>query len=201
MNEQAEQSDVLTTVHRGDEGNILQLTINRPAVHNCVNGTAAAQLLNAWRRFQEDDSLLVAVLHGAGDKSFCSGADLTALESLASIGEATANSGELLKRGTGPMGDWPVQTKPVITVARATPMRRSGTVLSRTYSPGRAAGDVFCRLPAVGVPLVDGGTVYLPRLLGWGNALPLIITGERVSARRGLSILGWCGSWCPRGWA
>ena len=66
MNEQAEQSDVLTTVHRGDEGNILQLTINRPAVHNCVNGTAAAQLLNAWRRFQEDDSLLVAVLHGRG---------------------------------------------------------------------------------------------------------------------------------------
>jgi enoyl-CoA hydratase len=190
MNNPSHEAEVMTTVHPGDEGGILQITINRPTVHNCVNGAAAALLLEAWRRFQDDDSLLVAVLHGAGDKSFCSGADLTALDSLASLGEATANSGELLKRGNGPMGGTRlVQTKPVITMAQGYAYAGGLELFCHGHiriAEPQATFSVACR--RWGVPLVDGGTVYLPRLLGWGNALPLIITGERISAQRAYDI-------------
>ncbi len=119
MNQPADAAEVITQVLPGAEGNILQITINRAAVHNCVNGAAAAQLLAAWQRFQADDSLLVAVLHGAGDKSFCSGADLTALDQLSTLGEQTASRGELEQQGAGPMGGTRlVQVKPVITMAQ-----------------------------------------------------------------------------------
>jgi enoyl-CoA hydratase len=186
----AATADVVTTVHPGEEGDILQITINRPAVHNCVNGAAAALLLAAWRRFQDDDRLLVAVLHGAGEKAFCSGADLKALESLTSLGEATANSGELLKRGTGPMGGSRlVQVKPVITVAQGYAYAGGLELFCHGHiriAEPQATFSVACR--RWGVPLVDGGTVYLPRLLGLGNALPLIITGERISAARAREI-------------
>lgn len=190
MNAAADAPEVVTHVHPGEEGDILQITINRPAVHNCVNGAAAALLLDAWRKFQVDDRLLVAVLHGAGEKAFCSGADLTALDSLASLGEATANSGELLKRGTGPMGGTRlVQLKPVITVAQGYAYAGGLELFCHGHiriAEPQATFSVACR--RWGVPLVDGGTVYLPRLLGWGNALPLIITGERISAHRARDI-------------
>ena len=155
-------------------------------MHNCVNGSAAAQLLAAWQRFQDDDSLLVAVLHGAGDKSFCSGADLTALDQLATLGEETASRGELEQQGTGPMGGTRlVQVKPVITMAQGYAYAGGLELFCHGHiriAEPQATFSVACR--ALGVPLVDGGTVYLPRLLGWGNALPLIITGERISAQR-----------------
>jgi enoyl-CoA hydratase/carnithine racemase len=190
MTGSSQAAEIVTTVHPGDEGDVLEITINRPAVHNCVNGAAAALLLDAWRRFQDDDQLLVAVLHGAGDKSFCSGADLTALDSLASLGEATANSGELLKRGSGPMGGTRlVQTKPVITMAQGYAYAGGLELFCHGHiriAEPQATFSVACR--RWGVPLVDGGTVYLPRLLGWGNALPLIITGERISAGRAHDI-------------
>src|ERR1043165_1620573 len=64
---------VITTRHKAGEGNIFQITINRPDVYNCVNGETASLLLEAWRNFRGDDSLTVTVLHGAGDRSFCSG--------------------------------------------------------------------------------------------------------------------------------
>jgi enoyl-CoA hydratase len=190
MTGSSQAAEIVTTVHPGDEGDVLEIMINRPAVHNCVNGAAAALLLDAWRRFQDDDQLLVAVLHGAGDKSFCSGADLTALDSLASLGEATANSGELLNRGSGPMGGTRlVQTKPVITMAQGYAYAGGLELFCHGHiriAEPRATFSVACR--RWGVPLVDGGTVYLPRLLGWGNALPLIITGERISAGRAHDI-------------
>jgi enoyl-CoA hydratase len=190
MNSSTEAAAIVTCVHPGDEGDILQITINRPAVHNCVNGAAAALLLEAWRRFQDDDRLLVAVLHGAGDKSFCSGADLTALDSLASLGDATANSGELLKRGTGPMGGTRlVQVKPVITVAQGYAYAGGLELFCHGHiriAEPQATFSVACR--RWGVPLVDGGTVYLPRLVGWGAALPLVITGQRISAQRAFEV-------------
>ncbi|HEY4312865.1 MAG TPA: enoyl-CoA hydratase-related protein [Pirellulales bacterium] len=190
MAESTETAEVVTRVLPGDEGNILQITINRAAVHNCVNGAAAAQLLIAWQSFQQDDSLLVAVLHGAGDKSFCSGADLTALDQLSTLGDETASRGQLEQQGAGPMGGTRlVQVKPVITMAQGYAYAGGLELFCHGHiriAEPQATFSVACR--RWGVPLVDGGTVYLPRLLGWGNALPLIITGERISAARAREI-------------
>ena len=165
----AVESPVVTRVHPGDEGDIFEIVINRPAVHNCVDGAAAALLLEAWQRFVRDDRLLVAVLHGAGDKAFCSGADLKALDQLAASAETPVSSGELLKRGTGPMGGSRIiQLKPVITMSQGFTYAGGLELFChgqiRIAEP-QATFSVACR--RWGVPLVDGGTVYLPRLLGW----------------------------------
>ncbi|MBI2825370.1 MAG: enoyl-CoA hydratase/isomerase family protein [Planctomycetia bacterium] len=184
------EAPVLTKVHPGDQGDIFQITINRPAVHNCVNGDAAALLLAAWRRFQQEDRLLVAVLHGTGDQAFCSGADLTALDSLANLGGSPAESADLARRGTGPMGGSRlVQVKPVITMSQGYTYAGGLELFCHGHiriAEPQATFSVACR--RWGVPLVDGGTVYLPRLLGWGCALPLIITGERITAERAHQI-------------
>lgn len=184
---QTDASPVLVTTHAVDGSGILQITINRPEVHNAVNGEAASLLLDAWRRFRDDDSLTVAILHGAGEHAFCSGADLTGLEELARVGAVVEDGAAM---GSGPMGGSRlVQPKPVITVSQG-----------HTYAGGlelfchghirlaepQATFSVACR--RWGVPLVDGGTVYLPRLLAWGAALPLIITGQKISAERAFQI-------------
>lgn len=171
-----------------DGGRILQITINRPEVHNAVNGAAARLLLEAWRAFRDDDSLTVAVLHGAGTKSFCSGADLNALGSLAKFGDQAARAEAQHIRATGPMGGSRiVQHKPVITVTQGYTYAGGLELFCHGHirlAEPQATFSVACR--RWGVPLVDGGTVYLPRLLGWGPALPLIITGQRISAERAL---------------
>jgi len=181
---------VITRVHPGEQGDTFEIQINRPDVHNCVNGAAACLLLEAWRRFQREDRLLVAVLHGAGDKSFCSGADLAALDQLATLGEHTSSSAELRDRGEGPMGGSRlVQVKPVITMSQGYTYAGGLELFCHGHiriAEPQASFSVACR--RWGVPLVDGGTVYLPRLLGWGAALPLIITGERITAERAQQI-------------
>lgn len=172
---------VITREHDTGDGVIWQITINRPEVHNCVNGEAAAKLLAAWEKFRDDDRLVVAILHGAGDQAFCSGADLAAL------GELDAG---MEPAGSGPMGGSRlVQTKPVITVSQGYTYAGGLELFChghiRIAEPG-ASFSVACR--RWGVPLVDGGTVFLPRLLGWGPALPLIITGQRISAERAREV-------------
>lgn len=174
------EPSVLVEQHDTGEGGILQITLNRPAQHNAVDAESAGLLLSAWRRFREDDSLTVAVLHGAGEKAFCSGADLRGLAGLADIGAV-----EL-----GPMGGTRiVQAKPVITVSQGFAYAGGLELFCHGHirlAEPQASFSVACR--RWGVPLVDGGTVYLPRLLGWGNALPLIITGQRISTDRALQI-------------
>ncbi len=168
-------------------GRILQITINRPAVHNAVDGAAARMLLEAWRAFRNDDSLTVAVLHGAGDKAFCSGADLKGLAGLADL---SAEAQQLETRSTGPMGGTRiVQHKPVITMAQGYAYAGGLELFCHGHirlAEPQATFSVACR--RWGVPLVDGGTVYLPRLVGWGAALPLIITGQRISAERAYQV-------------
>ena len=181
---------IITQTHSAEGGDILQITINRPQVHNCVNRETAAALLEAWQRFRDDDSLVVAILHGTGDDAFCSGADLSGLQGLNRLPESSPTTDPSAPEGTGPMGGSRiVQTKPVITVSQG-----------HTYAGGlelfchghirlaepQARFSVACR--RWGVPLVDGGTVYLPRLLGWGPALPLIITGQRIDAQRAYEV-------------
>jgi enoyl-CoA hydratase/carnithine racemase len=178
---------VLVATHAVDGGRILQITINRPKVHNAVNGEAAGLLLDAWRQFRDDDSLTVAVLHGAGEQAFCSGADLAGLEELAKVG-AVVDRGATM--GNGPMGGSRlVQMKPVITVSQGYTYAGGLELFCHGHirlAEPQATFSVACR--RWGVPLVDGGTVYLPRLLGWGSALPLMITGQRISAERASQI-------------
>lgn len=170
---------VLTEVHEVEGGKILQITLNRPEVHNAVNAAAAGLLAEAWRRFRDDEQLSVAILHGAGEQSFCSGADLSGL---AEMGAVAADD--------GPMGGSRIiQHKPVITVSQGYTYAGGLELFCHGHirlAEPQATFSVACR--RWGVPLVDGGTVYLPRLLAWGSALPLIITGQRISAERAFQI-------------
>jgi enoyl-CoA hydratase len=187
---QSKSPPVLTTTHAVQGGNIFEITINRPEVHNAVNAEAAGLLLEAWRRFHDDDALTVAVLHGAGEQAFCSGADLTALDDLAKIGATADDVAAFVRSGTGPMGGSRiVQVKPVITVSQGYTYAGGLELFCHGHiriAEPQASFSVACR--RWGVPLVDGGTVYLPRLIGWGAALPLIITGQRISAERAYQV-------------
>lgn len=190
----AAEPPVLTAVHDVPGGGILQITINRPEVHNAVNGATAQLLLEAWRLFRDDPQLVVAVLHGAGDKSFCAGADLAALGELAHLDprdpRVAQKVDELARHGTGPMGGTRiVQHKPVITVSQGYTYAGGLELFCHGHirlAEPQATFSVACR--RWGVPLVDGGTVYLPRLLAWGSALPLIITGQRITAERAYQL-------------
>jgi enoyl-CoA hydratase/carnithine racemase len=181
---------VLVARHAVEGGEILQITINRPQVHNAVDGHAARLLLEAWRAFRDDDSLSVAVLHGAGEAAFCAGADLKALGSLANLAASRDEISEAVAHGTGPMGGTRiVQAKPVITVSQGFTYAGGLELFCHGHirlAEPQATFSVACR--RWGVPLVDGGTVYLPRLVGWGAALPLIITGQRISAERAFQV-------------
>jgi enoyl-CoA hydratase len=189
-NDALSSEPILIRRHDVDGGAICQITINRPEVHNAVNGAAARLLLEAWREFRDDDSLTVAVLHGAGGQAFCSGADLKALESLAQVAATGEQVTDFVSRGTGPMGGTRiVQSKPVITVSQGYTYAGGLELFCHGHirlAEPQATFSVACR--RWGVPLVDGGTVYLPRLIGWGAALPLIITGQRISAERAYQV-------------
>jgi enoyl-CoA hydratase/carnithine racemase len=186
----AENELVLLTRHETDGGGILQITINRPEVHNAVNGATAHLLLEAWRHFRDDDSLTVAVLHGAGDKAFCSGADLKALAGMAHLDATSEEIDAFVQHGTGPMGGSRiVQKKPVISVSQGYTYAGGLELYCHGHirlAEPQASFSVACR--RWGVPLVDGGTVYLPRLLGLAGALPLIITGQRIDAVRAFQL-------------
>ena len=182
-------SIITTRIKAGDE-NIFQITINRPEVYNCINGEAALLLLEAWKTFRDDDSLTVAVLHGAGEESFCSGADLKALNGLVDINANNTEVEKFVQQGTGPMGGTRiVQTKPVITVSQGYTYAGGLELFCHGHirlAEDKATFSVSCR--RWGVPLADGGTVYLPRLIGHGAALPLIITGQKITAQRAHEI-------------
>jgi enoyl-CoA hydratase/carnithine racemase len=181
---------ILTNRLSAGDGNIFQITINRPEVYNCVDGEAAALLLNAWKTFRDDHSLTVAILHGAGEESFCSGADLKSLNGLVDINASTAEEEKFVKEGAGPMGGTRiVQTKPVITVSQGYTYAGGLELFCHGHirlAEDKATFSVSCR--RWGVPLADGGTVYLPRLIGQAAALPLIITGQKISAQRAYEI-------------
>jgi enoyl-CoA hydratase len=162
-------------------GTTFVVAINRPEVRNAVNGAVAATLAAAFRTFEEDDDAKVAVLAGEGG-TFCAGADLRA------IGTRDANrvSGD----GDGPMGPTRMTlSKPVIAAidgyAVAGGMELALWCDLRVMEEDATLG-VFCR--RWGVPLIDGGTVRLPRLIGAGRALDLILTGRAVGATEALAI-------------
>lgn len=152
------------------------VTIDRPEVRNAVDGPTAALLAEAFRRFDADEELAVAVLTGA-DGTFCSGADLGA------IADGRGNRIEGDMRVDGPMGPSRMELdKPVIAAVEGHAVA-GGLELAIWCDLRVAARDavfgVYCR--RWGVPLIDGGTVRLPRLIGESHALDLILTGRGVS--------------------
>lgn len=161
---------------------LVYITINRPEVRNAVNGATAAALADAFRQFDQDDELSVAILSGAGEH-FCAGADLKAV--------ASGNGGNRMATdGDGPMGPTRMQlSKPVIAAVSGYCV--AGGIELAAWCDLRVADQsavfgVFCR--RFGVPLIDGGTVRLPRLIGMSRAMDMILTGRPVAAEEALQM-------------
>ncbi len=157
------------------------ITINRPHARNAVDGPTATELANAFRRFETDPESYVAILTGA-DGNFCAGADLKAF--------ASGSGNSVRKTGDGPMGPTRMLlNKPVIAAVEGYAVA-GGIELAAWCDMRVAAKDaifgVFCR--RWGVPLVDGGTIRLTRLLGTSHAMDLILTGRPVSGDEALRI-------------
>ncbi len=171
------------------------ITLDRPAVRNAVDRPTAEALLAAFQAFFDDDNADVAVLTGASG-TFCSGADLQAVAS------DPPRVNRLERDGPGPMGiSRLVSPKPVIAAIEGHAV--AGGLELALWCDLRVVADdavmgVFCR--RWGVPLIDGGTVRLPRLIGQSRALDLILTGRPVHADEALAI-GLANRTCPPGQA
>jgi enoyl-CoA hydratase len=158
------------------EGPVTVVTIDRPQKRNAVDGPTAAALADAFRAFDVDPDAAVAVLCGANG-TFCAGADLTA------VGGPDGNRVD--DEGDGPMGPTRMLLgKPVIAAVSGYAV--AGGLELALWCDLRVAEEsavfgVFCR--RWGVPLVDGGTVRLPRLIGTSRAMDMILTGRPVDAR------------------
>ncbi len=162
-------------------GAVTTVVIDRPDARNAVDGPTASALVDAFRSFEADHSQSVAVLTGAGG-NFCAGADLKAI--------GTERGNQVTADGEAPMGPSRMRlTKPVIAAVEGYAVA-GGLELAIWCDLRVAAADatfgVFCR--RWGVPLIDGGTVRLPRLVGAGRAMDLILTGRPVTADEALRI-------------
>jgi enoyl-CoA hydratase len=166
---------VATTVDK----HVATITLNRPDRRNAVDGPTARALLDAFQHFEATDSLRIAVLTGGGEH-FCAGADLVAFAD-----PALRNAVEASGLGHGPMGPTRLQlSKPVIAAVEGYAVA-GGLELALwcdlRVAAATATFGVFCR--RWGVPLIDGGTVRLPRIIGQGRAMDMILTGRAVDAQ------------------
>lgn len=166
------------------DDDICTITIDRPDVRNAVDGPTAIELRDALDRFEADDSLRVAVLTGAGG-TFCAGADLSSVSD-----PERAPHLDPTGLGAGPMGPYRRHLNKPLIAAIAGHAVAGGLELAlladlRVVEEDAVMG-VFCR--RWGVPLIDGGTVRLPRIVGQGRALDLILTGRAVGAHEALQI-------------
>ncbi|NKI45291.1 crotonase/enoyl-CoA hydratase family protein [Streptomyces physcomitrii] len=170
------------TVDVERRGPVTVIGLDRPEVRNAVDAPHAAALTEAFEEFDADPDAAVAILHGRGG-NFCAGADLKAV----ARGEAVVGP-----PGEGPAGMGPTRLllgKPVIAAVEGYAVA-GGLELAlwadlRVADPGAVFG-VFCR--RWGVPLIDGGTVRLPRLIGQSHALDMILTGRPIGAEEALRM-------------
>ena len=172
------------TIHYEIDGGVAVVTIDRPDVANAIDGPTAVALADAFRRFEEDEEAAVAVLTGAHGK-FCAGADLKAMRE---PGAPRANRVE--PDGDGPVGPTRMLLrKPVIAAVEGHAVA-GGLELAAWCDLRVAAEDavfgVYCR--RWGIPLMDGGTIRLARLIGHSHALDLIITGRGVSGEEAMRM-------------
>lgn len=171
----------MSTIRVEHDGPVTIVTIDRPAVRNAVDRGTAAALAEAFRAFDADDARAVAVLTGAAG-TFCAGADLK--------GVSTGQGNVVREDGDGPMGPTRMLlAKPVIAAVEGHAVA-GGLELALWCDLRVAARDavfgVFCR--RWGVPLVDGGTIRLPRLIGHSHALDMILTGRPVGGDEALRM-------------
>jgi enoyl-CoA hydratase len=163
------------------DGPVVTVLLSRPERRNAVDGPTAAALAAAFRAFDADPGAAVAVLHGEGGV-FCAGADLHA------AGTETGN--RVAPDGDGPMGPTRLRLSKPVIAAIAGHAVAGGLELALWCDLRVAEEDavlgVFCR--RWGVPLIDGGTVRLPRLIGVSRAMDLILTGRPVGAHEALGI-------------
>ncbi|MFJ4652788.1 crotonase/enoyl-CoA hydratase family protein [Nocardia sp. NPDC088792] len=169
------------TVRVERNGPVTTVILHRPEARNAVDGPTAAELAAAFREFDADPTASVAVLWGDGG-TFCAGADLKAL--------GTERSNQVTEDGDGPMGPTRMRlSKPVIAAVSGYAVA-GGLELALWCDLRVAEQDstfgVFCR--RWGVPLIDGGTLRLPRIIGTGRAMDLILTGRAVGAAEALQI-------------
>ena len=165
------------------DGPVAVVTVDRPDVANAVDGPTADALVAAFRRFDSDEALSVAVLTGAHGK-FCAGADLKAMR------EDAGRVNRVAPDGDGPLGVTRMLLgKPVIAAVEGHAVA-GGLELAAWCDLRVAASDavfgVFCR--RWGIPLMDGGTIRLARLIGHSHALDLILTGRGVSGEEALRM-------------
>ncbi|MGZ6227807.1 MAG: crotonase/enoyl-CoA hydratase family protein [Candidatus Binataceae bacterium] len=163
------------------EGPLAIVTIDRPDARNAVDRPTAEALAEAFRHFEREDGLAVAVLTGAGG-CFCAGADLKAV--------STTAGNRLAADGDGPLGCTRMLLgKPVIAAVEGYAVA-GGLELALWCDLRVAARDavfgVFCR--RWGVPLIDGGTIRLPRLIGMSHAMDMILTGRGVSGEEAMRM-------------
>lgn len=165
-------------------GPVTTFILNRPEKRNAVDGPMAVALREAFQGFEADDGQRVAVIWGEGG-TFCSGADLSALEDKARAHELDPEGG-----GTGPMGPTRLAlSKPLIAAVSGYAVAGGlelALLADMRVSEESSVFGVFCR--RWGVPLIDGGTVRLPRLIGQGRAMDMILTGRPVDAQEALSM-------------
>ena len=181
----------MSSVRYETDGPVAVVTIDRPAVRNAVDRPTSEALADAFRRFDGDDALAAAVLTGAGG-TFCAGADLK--------GVSQGRGNAVRDEGDGPMGPTRMLLAKPVIAAVAGPAVAGGFELAlwcdlRVMEESAYFG-VYCR--RWGVPLIDGGTVRLPRLVGTGRALEIILTGRKVPAEEALRI-GACEHIVPDG--
>ena len=164
------------TVRIDHQAPVTTITIDRPDARNAVDRATAEALAEAFRAFEADDDAAVAVLQGAGG-TFCAGADLE--------GVAAGTPNRIEPDGDGPMGPSRMELSKPVIAAIAGYAVAGGLELAcwcdlRVVESDATLG-VFCR--RWGVPLIDGGTIRLPRLIGMSHALDMILTGRPVDAQ------------------
>jgi enoyl-CoA hydratase len=163
------------------DGPVFTVLVSRPERRNAVDGATASMLADAFREFDADDEASVAVLHGEGGV-FCAGADLKAV--------GTSDGNRVERDGDGPMGPTRMRLGKPLIAAIAGHAVAGGLELALWCDLRVAEQDavlgVFCR--RWGVPLIDGGTVRLPRLIGISRAMDMVLTGRGVGAPEAFEI-------------
>ena len=163
------------------DGPVYTVLLSRPERRNAVDGATAAALAEAFREFDADEEAAVAVLHGEGGV-FCAGADLKAA--------GTEAGNRVAPDGDGPMGPSRMRLSKPVIAAVAGHAVAGGLELALwcdlRVAEQSAVFGVFCR--RWGVPLIDGGTVRLPRMIGASRAMDMVLTGRPVDASEALAI-------------
>ena len=179
-----------TEIEYEAHGPIRVIRFNRPEKRNCIGPTTHLELLEAWSRFRDDPSALAAIITGAGDKAFCAGGDLEAgLDLVPSSADEIAADNRGERPGILGPSRWTDIYKPVIAAVNG--VAYAGGLEWACFADMRIAEQhasfgVTCRRWNIG--LADGGSQRLPRIVGMGRAMELILTGKVISATEAFDI-------------